>query len=132
MAELKGRCAVIGGGAMGRQIALNAAINNYDVTVCESFDAARESLAAWKEEYLAGRIAKGKMTEEQVADIKARFAITADLEEACKDADIFEANIEEIRGNYEQALKLHLAGADRWSDDMDFISGARRMRRKGL
>ena len=51
---------------------------------------------------------------------------------ACKDADIFEANIEEIRGNYEQALKLHLAGADRWSDDMDFISGARRMRRKGL
>lgn len=51
---------------------------------------------------------------------------------ACKDADIFEANIEEIRGNYEKALKLHLAGADRWSDDMDFISGARRMRRKGL
>ena len=95
MAELKGRCAVIGGGAMGRQIALNAAINNYDVIVCESFDAARESLAAWKEEYLAGRIAKGKMTEEQVADIKARFAITADLEEACKDADIvIEAIIE--------------------------------------
>lgn len=51
---------------------------------------------------------------------------------SCKDADIFEANIEEIRGNYEKALKLHLAGADRWSDDMDFISGARRMRRKGL
>lgn len=51
---------------------------------------------------------------------------------ACKDADIFEANIEEIRGNYEKALALHLAGADRWSDDMDFISGARRMRRKGL
>ena len=36
MAELKGRCAVIGGGAMGRQIALNAAINNYDVIVCEN------------------------------------------------------------------------------------------------
>lgn len=51
---------------------------------------------------------------------------------SCKDADIFEANIEEIRGDYEKALALHLAGADRWSDDMDFISGARRMRRKGL
>lgn len=51
---------------------------------------------------------------------------------SCKDADIFEANIEEIRGDYEKALALHLAGAARWSDDMDFVSGARRMRRKGF
>ena len=51
---------------------------------------------------------------------------------ACKDADIFEANIEEVRGNWERALELHLAGAERWPDDMDFTSGVRRMRRKGL
>ena len=51
---------------------------------------------------------------------------------SCKDADIFEANIEEVRGNWERALELHLAGAERWPDDMDFTSGVRRMRRKGL
>ena len=51
---------------------------------------------------------------------------------ACKDADIFEANIEEIRGNWTRALALHRAGAERWHDDMDFVSGARRMMRKGL
>lgn len=30
---------------------------------------------------------------------------------SCKDADIFEANIEEIRGNWARALELYLAGA---------------------
>ena len=90
------KCTVIGGGAMGRQIALNTAIHGYEVIVCESFPAARESLEAWKEEYLAGRIAKGRMTAEQVADIKARFSVTDDLEAACKDADIvIEAIIED-------------------------------------
>jgi len=95
MSEMK-KCTVVGGGAMGRQIALNTAIHGYEVIVCESFPAARESLEAWKEDYLAGRIAKGRMTEEQVAAIKARFSVTDDLEAACKDADIvIEAIIED-------------------------------------
>ena len=51
---------------------------------------------------------------------------------SCKDADIFEANIEEVRGNWARALELHRSGAERWPDDMDFVSGARRMMRKGL
>ena len=90
------KCAVIGGGAMGRQIALNTAIHDYEVVVCESFPAARESLKAWEEEYLAGRIAKGRMTEEQVAGIKARFSVTDDLAAACKGADVvIEAIIED-------------------------------------
>ncbi len=90
------KCTVIGGGAMGRQIALNTAIHGYEVVVCESFPAARESAESWKEEYLAGRIAKGRMTQEQVDGIKSRFSITDDLEAACKDADIvIEAIIED-------------------------------------
>lgn len=51
---------------------------------------------------------------------------------SCKDADIFEANLEEIRENWEAALELHRKGAQRWPDDMDFVSGARRMMRKEL
>ena len=90
------KCTVIGGGAMGRQIALNTAIHGYEVAVCESFPAARESLESWKEEYLAGRVAKGRMTQEQVDAVKARFSVTDDLEVACKDTDIvIEAIIED-------------------------------------
>lgn len=50
----------------------------------------------------------------------------------CKDADVFKANIEEIRGDYARALELYREGADRWHDDVDFISGENRMKRKGL
>lgn len=90
------KCTVIGGGAMGRQIALNTAIHGYEVAVCESFPAALESLKSWQEEYLAGRVAKGRMTQEQVDAVKTRFSVTDDLEVACKDADIvIEAIIED-------------------------------------
>jgi len=90
---------------MGRQIALNTAIHGYEVAVCESFPAALESLENWKESYLAGRVEKGRMTQEQVDAVKARFAVTADLAVACKDADIvIEAIIED------KQAKLDLLG----------------------
>ena len=96
------KCTVIGGGAMGRQIALNTAIHGYEVAVCESFPAALESLESWKETYLAGRVEKGRMTQEQVDAVKARFSVTSDLEAACKDADIvIEAIIEDKQAKME-------------------------------
>lgn len=89
-------CTVVGAGAMGKQIALNSAIHGYNVIVCETFPKAIEGFIAWVDEYLAGRIAKGKMTEEQVKEIKARVSITDDFAVACKDADIvIEAIIEQ-------------------------------------
>lgn len=95
MSEMK-KNAVIGGGTMGRQIALNAAIHGYEVWVSEPIPAVRESLAKWKDEYLAGRVAKGRMTQEQVDAVKARLTITDDLAAAVKDADvIIEAIIED-------------------------------------
>ena len=101
------KCTVIGGGAMGRQIALNTAIHGYEVAVCESFPAALESLESWKEEYLAGRVAKGRMTQEQVDAVKARFSITDDLEVACKDADIvIEAIIEDKQAKTDLLSKV--------------------------
>ena len=82
------KCAVIGGGTMGRQIALNAAIHGYSTVVCETVPAVCENLDAWKDSYLAGRIEKGRMSEEQVAAIKARFQITPELAVACEGADV--------------------------------------------
>lgn len=108
------KCTVIGGGAMGRQIALNTAIHGYQVAVCESFPAALASLESWKEEYLAGRVAKGRMTQEQVDQVKARFLITDDLAVACKDADIvIEAIIEDKQAKTELLAKVSgLVGED--------------------
>ncbi len=95
MSEKK-KCAVVGGGTMGRQIGLNAAIHGYETVVCESVEAVRENLVKWENEYLAGRIAKGKMTEEQVTEIKASFRVTDDLAAAVKDAEVvIEAIIED-------------------------------------
>ena len=72
MNELK-KCAVVGGGTMGRQIGLNAAIHGYNTIVCETVPAVRDNLKAWEEGYLAGRIAKGKMTQEDLEAVHARM-----------------------------------------------------------
>ena len=89
--------AVIGGGLMGRQIALNSAIYPYEVYLTDMNEAVLEQVRAWAEEYLAGRIAKGRMSEEQVAAIKSRFHVVATMEEAVKDADlVIEAVVERV------------------------------------
>ena len=50
---------------------------------------------------------------------------------SCKDADIYEAQIEEILGNTEKAQKLYAAGREKWPDDLDFLSGQLRLKKKG-
>jgi len=88
-------CCLIGGGRMGRQIALNAAIHGFKAVV---YDLSAEVLAdvdKWAEEYLAGRIAKGRLTEEQVAKVKTLFSTEADLAKAVKGIDcVIEAIVE--------------------------------------
>ena len=92
--EIK-KVAVIGGGLMGRQIALNTAIYPYEVKLVDSDSAVLEAVRVWAEEYLAGRIAKGRMSEDQVAGIKSRFHVVTTMEEAVKDADlVIEAVVE--------------------------------------
>ena len=49
-----------------------------------------------------------------------------------EEAETFRANIEEVRGNWAKALELHCSGSERWPDDLDFVSGIRRMKRKDL
>lgn len=92
--EIKKIC-VVGGGLMGRQIGLCAAIHGVDATVYDLKPEVLEAVQAWEDEYLAGRIAKGRMTEEQVADIRTRFHIEGSLEKAVQGVDaVIEAIIE--------------------------------------
>lgn len=91
------RVAVIGGsGQMGRQVGLNTALYGIDtylyVRSQESFDKAQ----AWVNDYIKGRIEKGKMTQEEGKKGLDKFHIVTTLEEAAKDADlIIEAIIED-------------------------------------
>lgn len=49
---------------------------------------------------------------------------------ACKDADIFEAYIEELAGNHARAKELYQKGRKNWPDELDFVSGENRMKKK--
>lgn len=50
----------------------------------------------------------------------------------CKDADEFEASMEEVFGNYERAMALHSTHKEHWPDELDFAAGVNRMKKKGL
>jgi len=94
--EIKKVC-VIGGGLMGRQIALNTAIYPYEVRLYDAKPEVRADVVKWEDTYLAGRIAKGRMTQEKVDGIRSRFAVCETLEEACQDADLVIEAIVEIK-----------------------------------
>ncbi|MCG2763559.1 MAG: 3-hydroxyacyl-CoA dehydrogenase family protein [Desulfarculaceae bacterium] len=80
---------------MGHQIALLAAIQGYNTTCT---DVAPEILAKAEDfanNYLPGRVAKEKLTQEQAAAVRARLTFTDDLAVAVKDADyVIEAVVE--------------------------------------
>jgi len=102
---------VIGAGAMGQQIAMNTALNgrshNYKVILCDSFPAALEKATKWSKEYLAGRVAKGRITQEEADKIAANFTITGDVDGSAKQADyIIEAIIEKLDAKKELFARI--------------------------
>lgn len=94
MAEIKRIC-VVGAGQMGKQIALNAAINGFETSITDSFPQVLQALMPWAQDYLSKRVAKGKMSDDAAAQVLARFHISDTLEQAAQDADlVVEAIIE--------------------------------------
>lgn len=91
---------VIGGGTMGRQIALNTAIYGIEARVYCRREAVRDEVTAWMEDYMAGRIKKGRLTEDEASAAKALFYATSDFEAAVKGVDcVIEAvsELEEVK-----------------------------------
>ena len=92
---------VIGAGAMGQQIAMNTVLNGraqgYKVILCDSFPAAIEKAEKWAADYLAGRVEKGRLTQEEADGAAANLTITSDVDGAAAKADfIIEAIIEDL------------------------------------
>ncbi len=105
---------VVGAGTMGRQIAMNTVLNGrkhgYKVINCDSFEKAVESAEGWAKDYLAGRVAKGRITEEERVQVAANLSFTNNVDAAAVQADIvIEAIIENLdakRALFEKLGKL--------------------------
>lgn len=96
MTEIK-NITVVGSGQMGAGIALISAIYGYNVIMNditqEFVDGGLNKNLKW----LDKRVTKGKMSQEEVEDIKARLKGELSLEEAVKNADlVIEAIIEDL------------------------------------
>ncbi|HWP51686.1 MAG TPA: 3-hydroxyacyl-CoA dehydrogenase family protein [Clostridia bacterium] len=92
---------VIGAGAMGQQIAMNTVLNgrahDYKVIICDSFAAAVDKAQAWAGDYLAGRVAKGRITQEDADKVAANLSFSKDVDASAEQADlIIEAIIENL------------------------------------
>ena len=123
--ELRRIC-VVGAGLMGRQIALNAAHHGYDVRL---FDANPEQLQAaerWLDEYLAGRVEKGRWTKDEADRARARLGFAVSLAAAAADADlVVEAVLEVLavkRAVFEELDRLAPARAILATNSSTFVS----------
>ncbi len=94
--DLKKVC-VAGGGAMGRQIALNTAIHGYDVVAVETNNLVRESIEEWKNKYLEERIRKGRLTEQSAKDAAKLFRVSGDISEGCEGTQLLIEAVVESR-----------------------------------
>lgn len=86
---------VVGAGNMGHQIATLCAIHGFKVTCTDIKEEILQKAEAFVDNYLPGRVEKGKLTAEQAAAARDNIKFTSSLEEACKDADfVIEAVLE--------------------------------------
>jgi 3-hydroxybutyryl-CoA dehydrogenase len=108
--DVKNIC-VIGAGNMGHQISLQCALSGYKTVCTDVVPAMLEKADKFVNNYLPGRVEKGKLTKEQAEAVRARISFTGSLEEACKDADfVIEAATEVL------ALKRKIfADADKFA-----------------
>jgi 3-hydroxybutyryl-CoA dehydrogenase len=98
---------VVGSGTMGSQIAAVAALAGYSVSLtdanAEALDKAMKSNAG----HLQGRVAKGKMTQEEMDSALARIKTRTSLEEAAGNADmVIEAVFEDLATKRDIFTKL--------------------------
>ena len=92
--DIKNIC-VVGAGNMGHQISLLCAIRGFKTTCTDTSGEALKKAESFADSYLAGRVKKEKMTEEEARRAREKVSFTSDLAAAAKDADyVIEAVVE--------------------------------------
>lgn len=77
---------------------------------------------------LTGRLPEGRKALEAARQLPlCRFCPYG----SCKDAEIYEAAMEEFLGDPDRAMALYTQGQARWPDDTDFAAGLARLRKRG-
>jgi len=98
---------VVGAGVMGQQIALAAALAGHRVRCQDVSEEALCRASRFAEQYLAERVAKGKLSAEEAERARAGLQFTPDLAEAAGDADlVIEAVIEKVAVKREVFARL--------------------------
>jgi 3-hydroxybutyryl-CoA dehydrogenase len=91
------KIAVVGAGNMGHQIALSAALAGFQVKCTDVSPEILVKAEQFADSYLLGRVAKGKLTEEEAKQARANIAFVPALEDAADGADlVIEAVIEKL------------------------------------
>jgi len=90
--------AVIGAGNMGHQIAINSAIHGFETWCTDVSVEALDKASVFSQKYLAGRVEKGRLTQEQVDSAGSKLHFTPDLKLVCEKADfVIEAVVERLQ-----------------------------------
>ncbi|HEX3012621.1 MAG TPA: 3-hydroxyacyl-CoA dehydrogenase family protein [Syntrophomonadaceae bacterium] len=94
-ADVKTIC-VVGAGNMGHQIALQCALCGFTVWCNDRNEETLNKAHAFADKWLAGRVGKGKMGQDEADAVKARLNFTGDLKKAASGADLVIEAIVEI------------------------------------
>lgn len=100
------KIAVVGAGAMGRQIALHCALKGFEVGLNDNREEGLRAADTFVHQYLDGRVAKGRITEADKASALANLSISPDLGKAAADAGLV---IEAIIEKFEPKAELFAA-----------------------
>jgi 3-hydroxybutyryl-CoA dehydrogenase len=101
------RICVVGAGSMGHQISLAAAVAGYAVTCTDREPAALVKAEEFANKWLPGRVAKGRLTQEQTERARANLSFTSRLEDAACNADfVIEAIVEQLGPKRELFARL--------------------------
>lgn len=96
---------VTGAGQMGAQIAIQAALHGFHVTLHDIRQEALDDAVSGNRKHLERRVSKGKMSQEEVDATFARLRTTTSLEEACREADFVIEAVVEILDVKQQVFK---------------------------
>jgi len=86
---------VVGAGNMGHQIATLCALQGFQTTCTDIDQKTLDKATTFADQYLPGRVAKGKLTEQAAREARERLSFTSVLSEAAEGADyVIEAAVE--------------------------------------